>query len=206
MTTKQAIIDRACRLIGEIPPTDGDSSTEDTIVNDLYGEVLSGLLETHPWNFATRRAQLTASATTPDFDFDYAYLLPSDFVRVISVHSNSDATATPVWKEELVDDSGDKRMILAESNELWLRYVANITDPSLMPAAFREAFAYALARDLALPLASSNTMQEMYGDMARRALARARSQDAMGGFPERRPRGSWVTVRGRSLPVVGDTP
>lgn len=202
MAADQTVADRAMRLLGHTTYTVGDGTSEDLIVAALYDELLADMLRCHTWNWATRRVQLTASATEPGFEFDYAYQLPSDFVRVISVHPNSDGVGQVVWKEELIDDSGDKRMILAGANELWLRYVANITTHPLMPADFKTALAYALARDCALPIAESSSLHEKFEKMAARALLKARSSDAMGSFPERRPRGSWAESRYRSRPVV----
>ena len=202
MTADQTIANRALRFIGQSTYTVGDGSNEDLIVADLYDELLAELLRDHPWNWATRRAQLTASSVEPGFEFDYAFDLPSDFVRVVSVSANSDGTGTVIYKEELIDDSGDKRMLLAASNELWLRYVANITNTALMPADFKTALAHALARDCALPLATSNSLHDKYERSAERKLNKAKSSDALGSFPERRPRGSWVESRFRSRPVV----
>jgi hypothetical protein len=65
-----------------------------------------------------------------------------------------------------------------------------------MSANFLRALELALARDLAVPIASSNTLEDQLARKAERALARARSVDALGSFPERRPRGTWASVRG----------
>lgn len=40
------------------------------------------VLRDHDWDFATRRATLTASTATPDFGWAYQYPLPSDNIRV----------------------------------------------------------------------------------------------------------------------------
>ncbi len=201
MTTKQAILDVAMRLIGASTFTDGDGSKSDLVTDDFYDETLKDLLRQHPWNFATSRVELNQGSATP-IGFDYAYEPPADFVRTVQVSSNDNFTGPPpVYKEEVVD--GFTRF-LCSADHLWLRYVAEITDPSVMPPDFRRAFEFALARDCALPIAESSSMRDTMSAEATRVLARARSADGMGQTPERRPRGSWVDSRHRALPVIGD--
>lgn len=179
-----------------------DGSKNANVANDIFDDLRDDLLRSHPWNFATKRVQLAQSTTTPAFEFDYAYPLPSDWLRTVSVHANDAGTGTVFFREEL---NGTQRAILSSANQLWLRYIAQITDPNLMPPDFRRAFHTALARDMAVPVAASNTLQQTMDAEAKRVLARARSADGLGSFPERRPRGSWADVRGRALPVVSDT-
>ncbi len=110
----------------------------------------------------------------------------------MSVHDNDAGYSTIFYRMELI---GTQRAIVANSDEVYLRYVYQATDPNLMAADFRRALALALGRDLAVKLASSNTLESQLGKKADRALARARSSDALGAFPELRPRGSWATSR-----------
>ena len=184
----------ALRLIGQTPITSiTDGSDTANVVDDIFTELLDDLLRSHPWNFATKRVQLARLSVDPAFEFDYAYAHPSDWLRTISVHDNDAGHGSVLYRTEQVDG---QNAIVSSSDAIYLRYVYRVTDQSLMSADFRRAFQLALARDLAIPLASSNSMQEAYSREAARALARARSTDALGGFPERRPRGSWASSRG----------
>jgi len=180
--------------------TEGDASA--TVAKDLFDEVLDDLLRQHAWNFATKRAKLAQLSETPTFEFDHGYTMPADWIRTISVHPNSAGAGTMFYREEQL---GDKRVILTSADDVYLRYIARITDPNLMPPDFRNAFSMTLSRDFAIPLGNSNTMHASFDRPSRSAVARARSSDAMGSSPERRPRGSWVTRRGGpSWPLVGD--
>ena len=116
-----------------------------------------------------------------------------DWLRTISVHDNDAGHGTVLSRHEQVDG---KNAIVSSADAIYLRYISRVTDPNLMSADFRRALALSLARDLAIPLASSNTMQEQFAREVTRVLARARSADAMGSFPELRPRGSWAASRG----------
>lgn len=170
-----------------------DGSTSANAANSIYENVRDDLLSSHPWNFATKRARLARLSTDPVFEFDYAYALPSDWLRTISVHNNDAGHGTVLHRMEMIDD---QKAVVASSDNIWLRYISRVTDPNFMTADFRNALATVMARDLSITLASSNTLYEQMSKMADRAIARARSADAMGSFPELRPRGSWAASRG----------
>lgn len=171
--------------------TDGTKNAN--VANDLYSIVRDDLLRSHPWNFATKRVKLARSSTTPAFEFDYAYVLPADWMRTVSVHDNDGGTGTVFHREEETNGQGT---ILASVEDLYLRYVARIEDPNRMAADFRKALITSLARDIALPIANSNTLRDFFERKADRDILRAKASDGSGSFPERRPAGSWVSSRG----------
>lgn len=194
MPGESDIVNAALRRIGESPITTlADGTTAANAADDLYSELRDELLRSHPWNFATKRIKLAQSATAPAFEFDYAYPLPADWIRTISVTNNDAGYGTILYRMELI---GTQRSILTSSDECYLRYVSQVTDPNLMPADFRATLALMIARDLSIALASSRTLRADLADEARSKLAQARSADGMGQFPELRPRGSWSSVRG----------
>ena len=204
MVSTVDVINVALRRVGSsrIVSLTEDSASA-TVANDLFDRVLDDLLRQHAWNFATRRAKLAQLSSEPTFEFDHAYTIPADWIRTVSVHPNSAGAGTMFYREEQLDD---KRVILTSADEVFLRYIARVTDPNLWTTDFRNAVSMTLARDFAIPLGNSNTMHINFDTLSRRVIARARSSDAMGSSPERRPRGSWVTRRGGpSRPIVGDT-
>ena len=170
-----------------------DGSTSANAANNIYEHIRDDLLSSHPWNFATKRVKLARLSTDPVFEFDFAYALPSDWLRTISVHNNDAGHGTVLYRMEMTDN---QKAVVASSDNIWLRYVSRVTDPNFMTADFRNALAMVLSRDLSIPLVSSNTMYEQMSKMTDRAIARARSTDALGSFPELRPRGSWAASRG----------
>lgn len=188
------VVNVALRRIGSsrITSITGDEP-EAVIPNDLFSEVLDDLLRQHAWNFATKRQKLAQLVEVPTFEFDNAYTMPPDWIRTVSIHPNDAGAGTMFYREEQIDD---KRVILTNVDDVYMRYVARVEDPNLWPADFRNAMSMTLARDLAIPLGNSNTMHTNFNELSRSAIARARSSDAMGSSPERRPRGSWVTRRG----------
>ena len=70
-----------------------------------------------------------------------------------------------------------------------------VTDANLMPPDFREALAYRLAAELAVPIAQSNTLKQQLAEDFKAQLRRAKSSDSIEDFPVSFPEGSWVTER-----------
>lgn len=188
------VINTAARRVGAEPITSlTDGTKTANVANDIYTEIRDNLLRSHPWNFATKRVKLAQSATAPGFEFDHAYALPSDWLRTMSVHDNDAGHGTILYRMEQI---AGQRAIVTSSDQVYLRYVARVEDPNLMTSDFRNVLELHLAAAFAIPLASSNTLLELLSTQANRALAQARSTDAMGSFPELRPRGSWAASRG----------
>lgn len=192
MASKVGIANIALRMIG------GDTITSFTqgsnnanAVQDLYDELRLQMLS-YPWNFAATRVKLARSATEPVFEFTYAYVLPSDWIYTVSVHDNDAGVGRVFYKEEQV---GDQNVLLASSEDIYLRYTKDDEDVNHMSSEFRRALSLGLARDMAIVVPNSNTLQTNLSAQFNKALARAKSVDAMGSTPERRPRGTWANSR-----------
>ena len=169
-----------------------DGSKNANFCAEQYAKLRDDLLRTHHWNFSVTRVELAQSSITPAFEYDYQYALPSDWIRTISVSANDAGTGHIPYKQE-------GQFILASTEQIFLRYVAQITDAAIMTADFREALATKIAHEGAIPIAQSNTLKQDMKDDLKRILRRARSTDAIEDFPEARPQGSWVTVRSRGV-------
>lgn len=194
MPAETDVINAALRKIGGTDITSLTDGTKNAnIAADLYEETRDGLLRSHPWNFATRRASLAQISTTPAFEFDFAHAVPADWLRTVSVHDN-DAGLGSLYSR--MENMSGTRAILSNSDTVYMRYVAQVTDTNAMTADFRAVLETMLAREFALPVASSNTMHGVMDDQLRPLLAKAQTSDAQGSSPERRPRGSWANSRG----------
>lgn len=156
--------------------------------NEQYAKLRDDLLRAHLWNFATARAELQASTTAPASEYDFAYQLPSDWIRTVAVHDNDAGEGAVEYRIE-------GRQILANALRAWLKYVKRVADPNEMPADFREALALMLAAELAAPIANSNTLKTTLAAEFQRKLRKAKSTDAVEDYPESMPAGSWVTAR-----------
>lgn len=76
------------------------------------------VLAMHPWNYPTKRALVDSDATTPLWDYETRYPIPTDCLRVLEVDTTAD------WRVEgqfiVTDESGD---------DLGIRYVYDEEDP-----------------------------------------------------------------------------
>jgi len=192
MASETSIANVALRLVGGTRITSLTQGTPNAnAVQDIYTELRDNLL-TFPWNFATKRVQLGESATAPAFGYDNAFAHPSDWIYTISVHDNDAGHGTMDYRHEQV---AGQNVIVTNVENVYMTYTYIETDPNLMPASFRVALSSALARDLAITIANSNVLEDQLSKRADRDLGRAKSIDAVGSFPEPRPRGSWADSR-----------
>jgi hypothetical protein len=188
-------VNSALRKIGASRITSmTEGSVNAQVALDLYAAVRDDLLRSHPWNFAMRRsAQLAALAAAPNSEFAYQFAVPADYLRLVSAHDNNGGTGSLVYKIE--SDGDGNTVVLSGASDLWLRYVARITDTNLMPPDFREALAYELAANFALPIAQSSTLADSMAKIARSKRAKAASSDGQEDYPEQLPEGTWVAAR-----------
>ena len=155
----------------------------------IYDEMRDACLEVHNWNFATKRVKLAQLTDTPAFEWDYSYQLPSDFIRVVSVHNNSSGRDRIPYKIE-------NGVINSDASDLYLRYVARVEDPNLMPATFRLALSKILASRLAVTLSGSASLsKEMYEQYTGEDLPTAKSADSIQDMADQLPESDWVNVR-----------
>ncbi|MDD4950999.1 MAG: hypothetical protein PHV85_00490 [Desulfovibrionaceae bacterium] len=126
------------------------------------------LIEEHPWNFATRRAELAILAGAPKYGYERQFALPIDFVRLLEI-------------EPAVEHKVEGGCILTDAEALLIKYVGKVTDPNLMPPTFRMALALRLAARSAKKITGSDTEKVRVEQLYSLYLATAKSSDAMGG-------------------------
>lgn len=174
-----------------------DSVGSAGIASDVLASERDDLLRSGVWNFAITRIQLGQLATLPVFGWTYAYALPSDCERVVSVHDSADGTGATPYKIESVKQADNSyiNVIATDSNAIYLRYCRQITDPNLMTASFRQVLILRMAKIFAISIAKSNPLFQALDAEEQRAYRQARSIDGMEDFPEKLPEGSWANSR-----------
>jgi len=169
-----------------------DGTVNANFMNTRYEQVRDMCLSRHPWNFATKRAQLAQLTSTPAIKYDYEYQLPSDFLRAVSVHDNDEGLG-------IVDHKIEDGKVMSSSDQCWLVYIYRVTDPNKMSPLFREYVSAVLAMEAATGLVNSNSLLELMTREAQIAQTRARGVDSQGDAPAKFPVGSWVTARTGTL-------
>ncbi|GAB4375571.1 MAG: hypothetical protein Kow00114_38800 [Kiloniellaceae bacterium] len=165
-----------------------EGSKNASLCAELYERCRDDLLRAHSWNFATARAKLARLAEAPVFGYAHAYALPADWVRSVAVHGCESGGPEVACRIE-------GSALLSDAEAIYLRYIRRVEDANLMPADFREALACLLARELAVPIAQSNTLEEKLEARFRTRLRRARTTDGLEDQVEPMPLGAWAEVR-----------
>lgn len=165
-----------------------EASKNASLCAELYDKCRDDLLRAHSWNFAMARAKLARLSEAPDFGPAHAYALPADWIRCVSAHASPDGRSTLAYRIE-------GSSLLSDADDVYLRYVRRVEDANRMTADFREALACLLARELAVPIAQSNSLEEKLEARFRTRLRRARTTDGLEDTSEPMPLGAWAAVR-----------
>jgi|694.fasta_scaffold11784_2 hypothetical protein len=128
-----------------------DDSKQAQFCSRFYDETRDEVLSSHRWNFAMRRATLSRLADAPEFEWAFAYQLPTDCLRVVQLNG-----AEPSEREG--EFAVERNMLMTDADVAQVRYIARITDGSLYPPLFVEALATKLASKLAGPITGSRQL------------------------------------------------
>lgn len=60
------------------------------LCNERFDALRKEVLRAHPWNFAIRRANLARLSTTPEYEYNFEYQLPTDCLRVLETEADKD--------------------------------------------------------------------------------------------------------------------
>ena len=158
--------------------------------DEVYDELRLKALRLHTWNFSVGRVQLARSATDPVFGFDKKFAMPSDNLKVVRVYDNDRGIGTIPYRIE-------KKFIHADSEQVFLKYIQDVSDPNLMDPSFRSYFSFLIAETIALGVTNSNKIKEEMIKDRKSALREAKSIDAIEDFPDEQQNGSWLDERNR---------
>ena len=142
-----------------------------------YEQTRDALIRSHWWRFARARATLSANATDPDFEYDYAYDLPVDFLRMKKPYEADGVT------ELLYTYSLEGKQLLSNETSMDIKYIKKVTDPNQFDPLFIEVLVLQLALKMVMPLTQDKVLrrelhEELYGTPQQRGLmARVRVID-----------------------------
>ena len=151
-----------------------DGTAEAEIAYSLYPMLRDGLLSSYPWSFAKTQKTLPRLYNVPVADYRYAYLLPNDFLRVISAGSGNIGRGTEYRIFE--------NRLHTNASEVTLSYIFRPNE-SAFPAFFCEALIAKLAAEFCLPLTESSSRAEVLYKLATESITKARLIDAQQASP-----------------------
>jgi hypothetical protein len=189
MTSVTDICNIALSRIGHGQITDFDSDT--TKAGDIcrlqYPICRDTLLRMHPWNFAIKRVSLALSATTPVFEYTYAFAMPTDCLKIVRTSweangwSNKDDATREFWAQPSIPYRIEGGFLLCNDDTAIIEYVAKITDPAQYDAMFVDVLAQRLAAEIAMNLTDNQSFTKTAWDMYAIKLNEARTIDAQEG-------------------------
>ena len=118
-------------------------SIEESLCARWYDVTRRELLRSHPWSFARTRVTLLRNSTAPSFEYEDAYDLPPDFLRLLYIGDDvyaGEKEYTLEGRQILMNNGGAS---------LQIAYVKDVTSVAQMDALFVDALAAELAVKLA---------------------------------------------------------
>lgn len=169
-----SICSNALSMIGEKPITSlSDATARARLCNRWYEITRDALLEEHPWNFAIGRKSLNKLATDPVFEFDNAFQLPNDYLRVLATDP----------KDAIFTVESDSRLLTDESS-IKIKYIKKITDPLVFSKNFVQALTARLALLFTNFITARGSLIDRIAAMEQQAIRRAKITDGQEQYPE----------------------
>jgi hypothetical protein len=189
MASDITIINGALRKLG-VPRigTRNEETEPARVANDTYDALRDAVLTDAPWDFATKRQELSANATAPLFGFDNAFDLPSDpyCLKPLEIVNLNEYQ----WSVE------GRQIITSHDAPLQLIYIARITDVGSYSPQFVEALQSRLAAEWAEPLIKQSSVQQVMINAYDAKVRAAKTIEAgQTGLHEDTTDGSWVDSR-----------
>jgi hypothetical protein len=161
-----------------------DNNERARICNSQYEKNRDELLRAHPWKFATKKISLAPLLQPPEFDYDYAFPIPADCVRVLE----TDLPRGMDWSQE-------NRKILCNSETLTIRYISKDISTADYDPQFVEVLASKIAADICYSLVQSTTLKQLLIAEYQEKLAGARTFNAQESRGDRVYAEEWLNSR-----------
>lgn len=116
------------------------------LCNLVFSEIVNQVLRYHPWSFATTFASLVASTATNPTTWEKAFVLPTNFLRLLSFNKYEENDSTPAY--EIVGN-----LLYTNETDVTLKYIKayNAADIATWETLFRELVVLKLAIELLTP-------------------------------------------------------
>ena len=161
-----------------------DDSKNARLCNERYTTIRDAVFRAHPWNCLIKRVQLAQDSDTPAWGFDYQYTLPADCLRILGI------------KDYNSDYKIEGRKLLISESEVYLIYLAQITDVNELDVLLRETISAHLAQDIAYAITANLHVANLMAEKYQAKLSEARHADSSEGYntnPELAPTDQIIT-------------
>lgn len=169
------ICSRALIKIGAQPISGfADGSAESIVAASLYPSTRDALLSAYPWSFATAQRELPRVDGRPAADYQFAYQLPADFLRVLSAGTGGAGRG-------LVYRIAERRLH-SNAAQVTLTYLFRPHEATFPPF-FDQVLIQRMAAEFCLPITESGSRAEALYRLAEQEFRRARLIDAQQDMP-----------------------
>lgn len=140
--TRVDLSNLALALVGEPPITSLDDATVPARTCKAFFDVArDAALRDGAWNFALSRASLALLGTSPAYEYDNAFQLPSACLRVLDADIREDGYEYTI----------EGRKLLTNATEVNIKYIERVAEGYFDPM-FNTAFVHLLASFIAYPI------------------------------------------------------
>jgi len=173
--TKIDLCSRALVKLGANPIASFNEATAEAhACAQLYEPTVESLLAAYPWRFALEKAELARLVTVPTADYQYAYQLPNDYVRVLSAGNGLKSQGL---KYKIVGNT-----LHTNAPKVVVSYIAR-PEEEAFPPFFSNALIARLAAELCLPLTESTTRTDYMYNRAEEEFRAAKLTDSQQDVP-----------------------
>lgn len=181
MASPVSIFNTALARIGSsiFIQSETEKSLQNSVCTRFYEDVRNRVLSEYDWGFARRYAELQ-DVETPPVGWDYRFRYPQDCLKTWQV-VDSDGCQVYAW--QVVEDSTSDSLALTvklyalQVVPLTIRYTTIIENPRLFSQKFTNCLGWALASEIAGPLAAKQEYVQAAGDAYSLALIQTMAQD-----------------------------
>lgn len=188
MASVTDICNAALLKLGEKRITDAGFATPENererVCAAHYERIRDREMRKNRWNFSIKRATLAPDETAPVYEYDYAFSVPADFMRLVQVFETRKGYKLEGGK--ILTNVGD---------EINIRYVKKVTVVNEMDAIFRDALASALAVELCERLPGKSKLKSECNSDYASHMSLAAQAGAIENPVEELPEDDWITCR-----------
>lgn len=186
--TKIDICNGALIRIGERPISSLDDGTDTSdLCKNRFEIARRKVIRSHPWKRARRRAILAPSLDTPDFQWSKQFPIPGDCLRIWLV---CDENGDPINEWEF-----ESNLILSDENLIYLKYITDFQEVSLLDDSINEVIALQLATELSYVRSGDEQATRRIMEEYRMRFAEAKSIDAKEDYQKTIQATEWVDAQ-----------
>jgi hypothetical protein len=165
------IASRGLILIGAEPITSFTAtSTEATVANAIYEDVLRTTMCSSRWRFATNQSELNQLSNTPTGRYDIAHQLPADLLMLHAVTVSDKIIEYNIYGDKVFSNSSSSDALIAD-------YTFRALEPDF-PSYFTLALEFSLGAAFALSIARDESLASILENKAGNLLQQAKTLDS----------------------------